>query len=240
MDYVECSCGVPAPVPYANLTNPQTLNLYAMVSDNPETFADLDGHACDDSDNSCKSDTPSNTPPPPGESRNAGTGDGTQKSTTQQLQQALLAITDFAKAHPMDVALTAIAIVATPETGGGSDVADAVAVGRDLGPVEKEAIKTVDNIVSKELDTKTLQAAAREAKGEVVAIKRATGDAFEHIPKVQNGLRGLKNSAMQLVRSLRQGGLNPEARAVVSRAQRAADRAMSLTKQFMEKHNIPF
>jgi RHS repeat-associated protein len=35
---------VPAPVPYANLTNPQTLNLYAIVSDNPETFADLDGH----------------------------------------------------------------------------------------------------------------------------------------------------------------------------------------------------
>jgi RHS repeat-associated protein len=35
----------PSPVPYANLTNPQTLNLYAMVSDNPESFADLDGHA---------------------------------------------------------------------------------------------------------------------------------------------------------------------------------------------------
>jgi RHS repeat-associated protein len=35
---------IPEPVPYANLTNPQTLNLYAMVSDNPETFADLDGH----------------------------------------------------------------------------------------------------------------------------------------------------------------------------------------------------
>jgi hypothetical protein len=31
-------------VPYANLTNPQTLNLYAMVSDDPESFADLDGH----------------------------------------------------------------------------------------------------------------------------------------------------------------------------------------------------
>ena len=35
---------VPAPVPYANFTNPQTLNLYAMVADDPETFADLDGH----------------------------------------------------------------------------------------------------------------------------------------------------------------------------------------------------
>jgi RHS repeat-associated protein len=35
---------IPKPVPYANFTNPQTLNLYAMVRDNPETFADLDGH----------------------------------------------------------------------------------------------------------------------------------------------------------------------------------------------------
>jgi len=35
---------VPVPVPYANLTNPQTLNLYAMVHDNPASFADLDGH----------------------------------------------------------------------------------------------------------------------------------------------------------------------------------------------------
>ncbi len=37
---------VPVAVPYANLTNPQTLNLYAMVGDDPESFADLDGHAC--------------------------------------------------------------------------------------------------------------------------------------------------------------------------------------------------
>ncbi|HEY3973976.1 MAG TPA: RHS repeat-associated core domain-containing protein [Candidatus Sulfotelmatobacter sp.] len=35
---------VPVPVPYANLTNPQTLNLYAMVADDPESFGDLDGH----------------------------------------------------------------------------------------------------------------------------------------------------------------------------------------------------
>ncbi len=35
---------VAVPVPYANLSNPQTLNLYAMVADDPESFADLDGH----------------------------------------------------------------------------------------------------------------------------------------------------------------------------------------------------
>lgn len=47
---------VPAPVPYANLTNPQTLNLYAMVSDNPETFADLDGHCGDNCDGQPRTD----------------------------------------------------------------------------------------------------------------------------------------------------------------------------------------
>jgi RHS repeat-associated protein len=35
---------VPVPVPYANLTNPQTLNLYGMVAEDPESAADLDGH----------------------------------------------------------------------------------------------------------------------------------------------------------------------------------------------------
>jgi hypothetical protein len=35
-------------VPYANLTNPQTLNLYAIVADNPESFADLNGHSTPD------------------------------------------------------------------------------------------------------------------------------------------------------------------------------------------------
>jgi RHS repeat-associated protein len=39
---------VPVPVPYANLTNPQTLNLDSMVADDPESFADLDGHCCEE------------------------------------------------------------------------------------------------------------------------------------------------------------------------------------------------
>ena len=37
----------PEPVPYADLTNPQTLNQYVFVQDNPNTFADLDGHEDD-------------------------------------------------------------------------------------------------------------------------------------------------------------------------------------------------
>ena len=73
---------VPAPVPYANLTNPQTLNLYAMVSDNPETFADLDGHLLEG--------TPSGDPAPSGGSSTNGenpTTSGTQNTAGQAASQ---------------------------------------------------------------------------------------------------------------------------------------------------------
>jgi hypothetical protein len=45
---------VPVAVPYANLTNPQTLNLYSMVGDDPESFADLDGHSGDGCEGGCQ------------------------------------------------------------------------------------------------------------------------------------------------------------------------------------------
>jgi RHS repeat-associated protein len=64
---------VPAPVPYANLTNPQTLNLYAMVSDNPETFADLDGHGTDPVPPQPPPPTPPPPPPPPPPAQQAQT-----------------------------------------------------------------------------------------------------------------------------------------------------------------------
>src|SRR5271154_6962237 len=35
---------IPAPVPYADLTNPQSLNQYAFVKDNPVSFSDPSGH----------------------------------------------------------------------------------------------------------------------------------------------------------------------------------------------------
>ncbi|MFZ0413306.1 MAG: RHS repeat-associated core domain-containing protein [Candidatus Acidiferrales bacterium] len=90
---------VPAPVPYANLTNPQTLNLYAMVSDNPETFADLDGHCGDvtvaGTPPVACSNPPANSPDLPGEGANTGTGTGT--STTQQAQLSAADVTKIIK-----------------------------------------------------------------------------------------------------------------------------------------------
>lgn len=83
---------VPAPVPYANLANPQTLNLYAMVSDNPETFADLDGHQCNTASTGSVGSGDHNTCPGPAATKDAkqgegNTGDGTKKSDSQQATQ---------------------------------------------------------------------------------------------------------------------------------------------------------
>ena len=79
---------VPAPVPYANLTNPQTLNLYAMVSDNPETFADLDGHQCGSIGSSDRNPCPKQKTNAAATTGKGQTGDGTKKSPTQQAQAA--------------------------------------------------------------------------------------------------------------------------------------------------------
>ncbi len=38
---------MPTAVPYANFGNPQSLNLYSYVKDNPTTWVDLDGHGCE-------------------------------------------------------------------------------------------------------------------------------------------------------------------------------------------------
>ena len=82
---------VPVPVPYANLVNPQTLNLYAMVSDDPESFADLDGHAQQASQGPSvySGDEPSCVANGTGASGNIGSGCGSQApNLTQDQQQA--------------------------------------------------------------------------------------------------------------------------------------------------------
>ena len=54
-DYSD-SGSAPDPVPYADYTNPQSLNLYAYVHNNPLTLLDLSGHACDDDQGTITSD----------------------------------------------------------------------------------------------------------------------------------------------------------------------------------------
>ncbi len=44
----------PTAVPYANFGNPQSLNLYSYVENNPTTVGDPDGHGCEPDDAMCR------------------------------------------------------------------------------------------------------------------------------------------------------------------------------------------
>jgi len=74
----------PQPVPYANFENPQSLNLYAYVQNNPLTGTDPNGHWCIlGHGTTCTPD-----PPPP------------QPLTSQPAEQKLVAAQDAARTNP--------------------------------------------------------------------------------------------------------------------------------------------
>src|SRR5229473_3361341 len=92
---------VPVPVPYANLANPQTLNLYAIVADDPESFADLDGHFGSGEGcaawNGCQQ----------GDAQTAGTNSSQNMSALQQalqLVQSALNNPNYINYRPMHIA----------------------------------------------------------------------------------------------------------------------------------------
>jgi len=107
---------VPAPVPYANFTNPQTLNLYAMVHDDPETFADLDGHddwifgvlygiregLCDHPDTGCSTNPLDNpNPKPPGQQpKDASVENRDQQSPAKRGAPEQLHLADYSDDSP--------------------------------------------------------------------------------------------------------------------------------------------
>ena len=117
---------VPVAVPYANLTNPQTLNLYAMVADDPESFADLDGHEAEGGpeagtagggtlDARTTQSNGTKTPPPEGEPQLPPTTPTQNTTANQQPAQNLSAhdiaqIIKSAQASSSDAVTTAISM----------------------------------------------------------------------------------------------------------------------------------
>jgi RHS repeat-associated protein len=85
----------PAPIPYANLENPQTLNLYGLVSDDPESFADLTGHQGDeDADSETVAD-------PRGEAELKAAGESVEAEAARNQEASLNAFTGTAHDDPL-------------------------------------------------------------------------------------------------------------------------------------------
>ena len=240
---------VPVPVPYANLTNPQTLNLYSMVADDPESFADLDGHE----DGGSLWDTlmgylglsmRAYSPAADEQQRSSGqTLPGSDMTLNDALRLQHKATEEAAKQvqNTMEAldptGFAAVIAGRAVGTRTNSDVAMSF-VGLGLSAGVERAIGKAVNTMTNELSTRTLQAAAREAAGEVVATK-PSGQVMDHITKAQQGLRGLINDAKTLTQALKGANLSAEARAALQGNLKAMNNAINKTKAFFKKHNIP-
>ena len=207
---------VPVPVPYANLTNPQTLNLYAMVSDDPESFADLDGHCNPNVPNGCgggqfddRQKLPmcecQNTAQAP--KQNAAQPQGA--SILKKAEQALDTFNGtlgFAKSNCAGgsdcinaLGMAATAIIAAVASGGESEEAFVEKQISTAGPkIERLAAKLTED---------TLESANREVNGGM-KVAKAGGGFFDHAEKVKQVMNGLNKQAAHLERVLQRRGLS--------------------------------
>ncbi len=241
---------VSVPVPYANLTNPQTLNLYAMVADDPESFADLDGHddgffdnilrffglvAANDAPNSeavsQASKTVAEAPIPGTNLTNGQLASGGAK----KMEEAA----GFLQTVNETLDPTGVYAVTAGRAAGlrsNTDVAMSY-VGLGLGAGVEKAIGKAQNILTNRFTTETFQAAAKEARGMVVAL-RPDGKPFDHIGPLREGLKGLTNSTKQLTNALKDDSLSQAAREAIKNNLKQINSAIDQTKAFFKKNNI--
>jgi RHS repeat-associated protein len=208
----------PVAVPYAVLGNPQTLNLYSYVENNPATGTDPDGHAGDaDSSGSSSSDPHTD----PEEVRKQ------KEKRDQELRDFIAqAQAEFqAAGHSVERVIDRFngtvgfgqsncagggncfdafgmavgAVVAAVASGGESE--DAVAE-KQIGTAGAK----IENIAGK-LTSETLEAASREVNGGM-KVAKAGGGYFDHAGSVQEGMNGLNKQVTHLERVLQRSGLS--------------------------------
>ncbi len=146
------------PVPYAKLDDPQTLNLYAYVGNNPLTRADADGHVAPGGTGGCTGTKCSN-----------GKSDG---SAGKQIQQTI-------KDHPVAtavvvaVAQTTLAVL----TDGGS-----VAVEAAVDTIETESVEMTATISEETATTAEGSSSARfvaDDKGTIVDTESTPAGSYK-------------------------------------------------------------
>jgi RHS repeat-associated protein len=210
------------PVPYAKLDDPQSLNLYAYVLNNPLSHFDADGHACRSGDWGCNA-----------------------WNNINQNWNQIHAIADKAVSFgkkAVDGFNGTLGFGKTNCSGGGS-CSDAVsqATGAVVagvlsdGESESEIVAKqldvaetkIENIINNDLSPETLEAAGREAKGGM-KVAGEDGKLFDHVGKVGRGIRGLSRQIGHLERVL---GRSDIGESQATRINSVLDRARGMLRE---------
>ena len=230
------SVPVPVPVPYANLTNPQTLNLYAIVADDPESFADLDGHmwgmnalAADIHSAVCYDPSCPNPLFQPGTMvAQSATGTANQQPAAQNQTDAQ----DSGGTGPVQASAPAIPLTGAG-TGTGASVAATVLATVAAGAAVVAAAatlitNTIDTLVANSKDRERLAAVESRVSAENAAILMSQA---KHTKDVINGLLQSANQNLGRMKGPEDEHHRNEVRAALTRATNLAERLTGKAKQ---------
>lgn len=204
---------VAMPVPYANLYNPQSLNLYSDVLNNPLASEDEDGHgSCKDDPDLCRA------------IRDAvSAGRSIEEGWANRLNQIGDKLSKGVKSakKDLDTFNSVLGFGKTNCAGGGDCVADfgqavtAVIAGiasdgeSELGGAEgilRTAEGKIANILEDHLTAGDLEAAQRESNGE--RLLKRDGTPWNHREEVSGAVAGLERQVKRLQRALGKSGLS--------------------------------
>ena len=207
---------VPMPVPYASLFDPQSLNLYSYVHNNPLSGVDADGHAsCKDVPALCRAILDAF-------SRGGSIVDGWANYLGQTAEKLANGVESAKK--DLDTFNSVLGFGKTNCAGGGS-CSDALsqatgaviaAVASDgeseAGAVEGMIARSegkIANIIEDHLSPKDLSAAEREANGGM-RVAGPNGKLWDHVEEVSQAINGLERQVRHLERMLSRSGLSEE------------------------------
>jgi RHS repeat-associated protein len=206
--------GAPGPLPYADITGPQTLNKYAYVRNNPLRYIDPNGHVIDEVADA------------------AFIVYDLYKIVREGATSTNVAALGADVAGALIPGITGLGAAVRAERSveagvqGARLVREGLALGREITGVEAKIARQM-----KHLDAEHIRAAARELKGEVVKINPRDGKPFDHVTEVREAAQGLQNQANKIKSMLGSGDLTKKARATLENSLRQVNKKLEELKQ---------
>ena len=106
---------------------------------------------------------------------------------------------------------------------------------RGLNRNEVNAFRKIENIKGQQLTDKTLEGARTELGGGITKLKES-GQPFDHITKVQNAQQGLIKQVNRLIESLKDNRLTPEARKSIEKKLGEASRLLDKSERYVPRN----